>query len=619
MIGSRATIYDALRSADDHSLRRLPPLIRDAFVVVWRAASRELSWAIALQVVAGLGVVVQLLVGRHVLETILTADRLDREASSVVPGLVALLAVTAVLSFAAAARNHLQTLLTELTSRHAQGRILDIAAVVDLEAFENPEFHDRLQRAQVGASTRPWMMTSNVVSLIGAVIGVVGLVVALVALQPLLLPLVLVAYVPAWMAATRNSRISYRFGWGMTPSDRMRQTLSYVLSGKSHAAELRAFQLAPFLRRHYDDLYAGRVAELRDSVRTRMRRSLLASVATSLLSAATIGALVALLLADRMSVAGAAAAAVAIQQLNGRLSGIVYNATGLYESALFLADFSSFLELAPAVDATRPTGPAPPGFATLSVEHVGFAYPGCDQLALDDVSFQLGAGEVVALVGENGSGKTTLAKLLCNLYTPTSGRIAWDGVDTSSCDPALLGRHVAVIFQDFVQYFMAARVNIAVGDQERADDLDAIVDAAVESGADGFLGQLPEGYETMLGRQFDGGHELSIGQWQRVALARAFFRRAPLLILDEPTAALDPRAEHDLFERMRALAAGRTVLLISHRFSSVRSADRILVLRQGRLVEQGSHDQLMAGDGLYAELFRLQASAYEVAVPPVAP
>ncbi len=265
---------------------------------------------------------------------------------------------------------------------------------------------------------------------------------------------------PAWLAASTNSRASYRFGWGMTPNDRLRFALSYVLSGKPHAAEVRAFQLAAFLRRQYDDLWEQRVQELRTDIRRRTRRSVIGAVATSLLSAATLGVLVALLLADRMTVAGAAAAAVAIQQLNGRLSSIVYNANGLYESALFLEDFSSFLALAPQVEAARPTGAAPDGFRRLSVEHVSFAYPGCDRLALDDVSLDFNAGEVVALVGENGSGKTTLAKLLCNLYTPTSGRITWDGVDTAGCAPAELARSVAVIFQDFVQYFMTAANNI---------------------------------------------------------------------------------------------------------------------------------------------------------------
>jgi ATP-binding cassette, subfamily B, bacterial len=249
------------------------------------------------------------------------------------------------------------------------------------------------------------------------------------------------------------------------------------------------------------------------------------------------------------------------------------------------------------------------------VEGVSFTYPGCDRSALDGVSFELHAGEVVALVGENGSGKTTLAKLLCNLYQPTSGRITWDGVDVATCAPSDVGRNVAVIFQDFVQYFMSAADNIAVGDHTATHDRPRVEAAAAQSGADDFLAALADGYDTMLGRQFEGGHELSIGQWQRVALARAFFRAAPLLILDEPTAALDPRAEHALFDRMRALSAGRTVLLISHRFSSVRSADRILVLQEGRLVEQGDHGSLMATGGVYADLFTLQASAYSGATP----
>ena len=613
---SRASVYDVYRDPEDHSLRRLPGLVRHAFVLVWQAARRELKLTLALQVLSGVGVVVQVLVGRHVLEAILAADDRNLSASTVVPSLIALLGVTAVLSFAGTARSQLQSLLTELTLRHAQGRVLDVATAVDLEAFENPNFHDCLQRAQAGASSRPAMMTMNLANMAGSTIGVVGLMVALVALHPILLPLVLLAYVPVFVAASRNSRTAYRFGHRMTPNDRMRWALSWVLSGKPHAAELRAFQLAPFLRGKFDTLYDGRIAELRTRVKEQMRRSLAASVVTSLLSAVTIGVLVLLLLNDRMSVAGAAAAAVAIQQLSGRLSSVVGNASSLYESALFLEDYAAFLRLAPRVEAARPTGEAPAGFHTLTVEHVTFAYPGCERLALDDVSFELRAGEVVALVGENGSGKTTLAKLLCNVYKPTSGRILWDGVDTAGCAPSQLAPHVAVIFQDFVQYFMTAGENIGVGDHTRADDLEAVIEAAVQSGADPYLAALPEGYDTMLGRQFDGGHELSIGQWQRVALARAFFRGAPFLILDEPTAALDPRAEHDLFERMRSLAAGRTVLLISHRFSSVRSADRIYVLRQGRLVEEGTHDALLAGAGLYAELFGLQAAAYEAAPRP---
>jgi ATP-binding cassette subfamily B protein len=606
----RATIDDVWRKADDHSLKRLPGVLAGALRLVREAAPRELTVSFALQLVTGAGVAVQLLLGRSLLADILQADRLGGGLADVVPTLVAFLAVSALLQFGYSARSELQGLLGELTGRHAQDHIIDVATMVDLEAYESPEFHDRLMRASMAANFRPANMARNFMQLSSASIGVVGLLVALLALQPLLVPFVVLAYVPVWVATIRNSRTSHGFGWRMTPADRKRQYLGMALSNKYFAQELRAFDLAAYLRRRYDELFDQRIAEVRGVTSTRLQRSLLASVASSVLSGVSVSLVVGLLLAGRMDVASAAAAAVAIQQLGGRLSGIAGSGSALYEDALFLDDYNSFLDLAPEIAASRPRTPAPEGFRTLTIDHVSFTYPGTDRLALDDVSLEVHAGEVVALVGENGSGKTTLAKLLCHLYSPTAGRILWDGVDTTTCDPADVRRHMAVIFQDFAQYCLSARENIGVGGHDRVEDFDAIVAAARQSGADEFLADLPLAYETMLGRQFEGGEELSIGQWQRVALARAFFRGAPFVILDEPTAALDPRAEHQLFERIRTMAQGRTVLLVSHRFSSVRSADRIFVLSGGRLVEQGTHEDLLAEGGQYAELFTMQASAY---------
>jgi ATP-binding cassette subfamily B protein len=249
------------------------------------------------------------------------------------------------------------------------------------------------------------------------------------------------------------------------------------------------------------------------------------------------------------------------------------------------------------------------------VKAVSFAYPTAKESALRDVSLNIRAGEIVALVGENGSGKTTLAKLLAGLYRPASGTITWDGIDINRVDAEQLRKSIAAIFQDFVRFHLRARDNVGLGRVTAIDDLDDIREAARHADADAFLGALPDGYESVLGPEFEGGTDLSVGQWQRVALARAFFRHAPFVILDEPTAALDPRAEHDLFERIRALLADRTVLLISHRFSSVRNADRIYVLESGRVTEAGTHQELMSLQAHYAELFQLQAAAYLADTP----
>jgi ATP-binding cassette, subfamily B, bacterial len=344
--------------------------------------------------------------------------------------------------------------------------------------------------------------------------------------------------------------------------------------------------------------------------RQRLRVSLLGNLATTVGLAGIVAALLVLALNGRIGLADAGTAAGAVFVLGERLMNAVFSAGMLYESSLFIEDFTSFLAMAPEVEARRRRDQAPSGFRRLRVEDVSFTYPSATTPAVTNVSMEIGAGEIVALVGENGSGKTTLAKLLCRLYLPHGGRVLWDEVDTATVHPDGLRRSVAVIFQDFLHYTLPAAENIGMGHHQRIGDAEAIRGAAVHAGADDFLAKLPEGYETVLGPEFEGGKELSVGQWQRVALARAFFRDAPFIILDEPTAALDARAEHELFESIRTLCRGRSVLLISHRFSSVRSADRIYVLDGGRVVESGSHDELMALGGRYADLFTLQASAY---------
>jgi ATP-binding cassette subfamily B protein len=588
--------------------RDLPKLLLDSLKLVWTAGRNTFLLTSSLQLLAAIGIVVQLFVGKEVLDTVLGAGE-SVSFSELAPVLGALVVVTVALDLARAIQNEQSRVLGELVGRRAVDRVMDVSTRIDLLAFESPDFYDRLQRARAQGQFRALQTVNGLLGIVGSSFAAISIVIALAALQPLLLPFVVVGYLPLWIVASLNTRDLYEFTRGMTPNERQRHYLQNVLMGRNPAKEVRAFNLARFLRGRYDRLYDERITELRSLARRRTGRSLIGSLASSGVMVATIGMLSFLYVSDRMSLAATGAAVFGLYQLASQLNGLHMSATSLYEATLFIRDYSSFLELEPAVE-EAPSRPAPSGFGVLTAEEVTFTYPEADRPAVDRVSLEIRRGEVVALVGENGSGKTTLAKMLAGLYRPESGRIRWDEADLAEVDADELRRSVAVIFQDFEKYLLPARENVGLGRHERVEAFDQVVAAARRADADDFLSTLPEGYETMLGREFAGGYDLSIGQWQRVALARAFFRDAPFVILDEPTAALDARAESRLFERMRELLEGRSVVLISHRFSSVRSADRIYVLHDGRVVEHGSHDELMAADGLYAELFSLQARAY---------
>ncbi|HJU00224.1 MAG TPA: ABC transporter ATP-binding protein [Actinomycetes bacterium] len=603
-----ADIYDSPEV--DRSLRRLPRLCREAVQLVWAAGRRELLVVLGIKAVNGLGLAAVLLLGKGVLDGVIAAGRSGAGAEQVLPRLLLLTVVTAAIGCLSAIGREQREILAELASRYAQGRIIDVAGAVELEAYERPAFHNRLVRAAGGGQFRPWQVVEGLTGLAGAAVGITGITVALLALQPWLVPLVLIAAVPLLIAVARGGELMFGFRRRMTELERRRNYLYMLLSGKDAAKELRAFGLGDFLRERFDRLYDQHLAELRTVARRRLRVSLLGNLVTTVVLAGIVAGLLVLALGGRIGLAEAGTAAGAVFVLGERLMNAVFGAGMLYESSLFIEDFTSFVAMAPAVEARRPRGPAPRGFRRLRVEDVSFTYPSGASPAVAGVSMEIGAGEIVALVGENGSGKTTLAKLLCRLYLPQAGRVLWDGTDTATVDPDELRRSVAVIFQDFLHYSLPAAENIGMGRHQRIGDLEAVRRAAAQAGADEFLAELPDGYGTVLGPEFEGGKELSVGQWQRVALARAFFRDAPFIILDEPTAALDARAEHELFDSIRTLCRGRSVLLISHRFSSVRSADRIYVLDGGRVAEAGSHEELMAHGGRYAELFTLQASAY---------
>lgn len=578
-----------------------------AIKLMWQADRKTILATAVLQVASGAGVAILLFVGRQAIAAVLSASDPAEGLVDAAPYFGVVLFVYAMLNFASSAHTGMHRLLAERTIRYFQDRILRAAGAVDLDKFESPEFYDRLRRAQENGSMTPLQISMHLPTLTGGLLTAAGIMVALLVMEPILVPFVILAAIPLWIVTSRNTEEMYRFSFGQTPGDRVRQHLTGLLTLKENAPEVRAFNLADFLRDRWNRIYDVRIAEAREMVMRFLKRSIAASIASTLVTGLSIGALLYLVVTGRMKLDLAIPALIAVQQLHSNLQTMGRSAGSLYESTLHLDDYKQFVDM--ELPAPRQVTALPP-FSRLEVENLSFTYPGSERRALDEVSIDINAGEVVALVGENGSGKTTLAKLLAHLYSPEQGRIRWDDQDTAEVDPEAVRRNVALIFQDFVRYRLLASENIGVGDPPRIGDTPAIISAAQASGAHSFIERLPKGYETQLGKEFVDGTDLSLGQWQRMALARAFFRNAPFIILDEPTASLDAKAEHDLFESIRELTKGRAVLLISHRFSTVRSADRIYVLDQGKIIEQGSHRELMDLGGTYCEMFTLQASSY---------
>lgn len=609
MTTEQLTIYD-LQAREDAKVdvRQLPRLARYAVGLTMAAGRREFLTSTGLQIASGIALGSTLVVGQQVLQALLEVEGAGGGFASLVPSVALLALLTAASMFAGAFQREQQEILGELVSRHMQTQTLDVAARVDLLSFESPEFHNRLQRVR-SSIQQPLNMVFGISGLSSALIGVVGVAIALVAIEPLIVPMVLVVLIPAWMTASRRGQSFWRYFWRMTPKDRERDYLGRLLTGRDEAKEVRAFGLGRHLLARWRALYDDRIAELRTVARRQLRFTLLSTLTIALLLGGTILAVGWLATTGAVSLSEAGIAIAGIAVVGTRLTEAGYAAASLSEAGFYIDDFAAFLAMGSTEEVER--AGSPPGFESVAARNVTFTYPSGETPALVDVSIEIRSGEVVALVGENGSGKSTLAKVLAGLYTPEAGSVTWDGVDIATIDQTELSRKVAVIFQDFIRYHLSADQNIRLGNVSQLPGAAlSVEDAAEQAGADEFIARLPGGFATLLGPEFLGGVDLSIGQWQRMALARAFFRDAPLVILDEPTASLDARAEHELFERIRNLLAGRTVLLISHRFSSVRNADRVYVLHEGRVIEAGTHAELVAAGGHYAELYALQAAAY---------
>jgi len=506
--------------------------------------------------------------------------------------------------------DYLDTLLAGRYMNHISVKVMEHAASLDLLAYEDPVFYDRLERARVQATDRLYMIQA-IGRLIQQVVTTITLSISIMFFSPWLLLLLVVGVIPAFVGETHFAFLGYAKNFRQTP---IRRELDYlrVLGGTKEAAkELKLFGLRGFLTARFkalsDQVYHEDISLARGKV---MAGSVLSTIGTA-------GYYTAYIYAVWRTVTGVFSfgtltfLANAIRDASSNLQQTFSTLSTIADQALFMTDLIAFFEMRPSirskVNALTAPRPIRRGF---EFRNVSFRYPGSARLVLNGLNFQLRRGERVALIGENGEGKTTIVKLLTRLYDPVEGQVLLDGTDLREYDLEDLYREIGVIFQDFMRYEMTARENIAVGRIEQIHDLELLQQAAQKSMASDVLRNLPAGLDQMLGRRFEGGVDLSGGEWQKVALARAYLRDAQVLVLDEPTSALDARSEYEVFKRFAELTTGKMALFISHRFSTVRMADRIVVLEKGRIAEEGDHDTLTSLGGRYAEMFELQAASY---------
>lgn len=606
------THQDKLATTSFRSMAlRLPAHLRDAAAIAWQASRADAALAVGLTLASGLFTVVGILSTRGIAQALLAEGSTPSRIRDALPAAAIVGAALALRSALASAAGWAQARLTPQVTATAETHLVELTTRVDLDAFDDPGFADEMERARERGTLAASGLVEQAVALLTGLVGIAAATAALVVIHPVLVPLLALAVAPVGWATVRAARLEYVSLHRRIARRRRLWLLQSLMADRQTAVELRANQMRRFLLRQHRQVIDAETASdlqvIRDQTVTRITGSALSGVAT----VGVFGSMVGLLIAGRVPIDAAAAGVVALQTSRQALHFLVRAVNGVYEEALYFADFSSFCNRAAAWDRPRGTHVMQGAFREITFREVSLLYPGTTTPALDRATLTLRRGETVALVGENGSGKTTMARLLAALYVPTSGELCWDGTSVLDLSVEQLRRHISFVSQEYWHWPFTARENILIGDADRPEPSDSgMIAAAKSAGVHVTIEELPRGYDTLLDRTFAEGQELSGGQWQRIAVARALYRDAPLLICDEPSAALDPRAEHELFQRLLKRGFGCTTVLISHRLANVRNVDRIFVLHDGRVVEQGNHEELVAAGGRYADLFALQAEAY---------
>ena len=589
------------------ALRNLPPVL----AIVWRSGPTVVTLGLVFRLIASLQPIALLYVSKLIIDSIVNILSRHQPIPAHLWWLVAAEFLIAVLgNVLTRILDYLDSLLADKYTRHVSIQVMKHAAELDLIAYEDPVFYDRLERARVQATDR-LAMIQMLGRLIQQAITTITLSASIIYFSPWLLLLLIAGVIPAFVGESHFAFLGYAKNFRQTPVRRQLDYLRVLGGSKEAAKELKLFGLSKFLTERFtqlsDQVYEENVA--------LSRRKLVAGGFLSIVG--SLGYYAAYVYVIWRTVTGALTIgslyflAGAILQASSNIQQIFSTLSGVADQALFLTDLLAFFEMKPTIRSKPDALPAPrPIMRGFEFRNVSFAYPGNSRLVLKNLNFTLHTGERVALIGENGQGKTTIVKLITRLYDPTEGQVLLDGIDLREYSLEDLYGEIGVIFQDFMRYEMTARENVAVGRIEEIEAIQEIAAAAHKSLADEVIARLPGKYEQMLGRRFENGVDLSGGEWQKLALARAYLRDAQLLVLDEPTAALDARSEYEVFERFAELTEGKMALFISHRFSTVRMADRIVVLADGQIAEDGSHEQLMALGGSYAAMFEMQAASY---------